>query len=88
MYGGSADSRSATIFQRAALLIRTNRDIPRFRPGSLQRIGSARARPRSPKLNDASQQDCDPHRTYRAQRYSLRESSQSVGTLSTGFWYV
>ncbi|RYC57166.1 hypothetical protein CHU98_g9038 [Xylaria longipes] len=38
---------------------------------------------RSCEFNDASQRDCDPHRTYRAQRYSLRESSQSVGTLPT-----
>ncbi|KAI1361038.1 hypothetical protein F5Y08DRAFT_315838 [Xylaria arbuscula] len=33
-------------------------------------------------FNDVSQQDCDPRRTCRVQRYSLRESSQSVGTAS------
>ncbi|KAI1172288.1 hypothetical protein F4777DRAFT_562130 [Nemania sp. FL0916] len=32
-------------------------------------------------FNDVSQRDCDPHRSCRVQRYSLRESSQSVGTL-------
>jgi hypothetical protein len=47
-------------------------------------IGSARAHNAQscPSMfNDVSQRDCDPHRTCRVQRYSLRESSQSVGTL-------